>query len=98
MNPSVISALAALVGAAIGGLTSVLANWLSQRTQVRAEWRAHDRIRRQDLYKDFIDEATGVMSTRCSTTSRIFPHSAASTRRSAACAFSRRAKSQTKPT
>jgi uncharacterized protein YukE len=58
MNPSVISALAALVGATIGGLTSVLANWLSQRTQVRAEWRAHDRIRRQDLYKDFIDEAT----------------------------------------
>jgi hypothetical protein len=58
MNASVVSALAALVGAAIGGLTSVLATWLTQRTQVRAEWRAHDRIRRQELYKDFIDEAT----------------------------------------
>ncbi|CAB3789634.1 hypothetical protein LMG28614_02949 [Paraburkholderia ultramafica] len=58
MNPSVISALAALVGAAIGGLTSVLASWLTQRTQVRAEWRAHDRARRQELYKEFIEEAT----------------------------------------
>lgn len=58
MNASVVSALAALVGAAIGGLTSVLASWLTQRTQVRAEWLAHDRARRQDLYKDFIEEAT----------------------------------------
>ncbi|HWT36716.1 MAG TPA: hypothetical protein VN289_10555 [Paraburkholderia sp.] len=58
MNASVISALAALVGAVIGGLTSVLASWLTQRTQVRAEWLAQDRIRRQELYRDFIEEAT----------------------------------------
>jgi hypothetical protein len=58
MNASVISALAALVGAAIGGLTSVLASWLTQRTQVRAEWLAQDRVRRQDLYKGFIEDAT----------------------------------------
>jgi hypothetical protein len=58
MNASVISALAALIGATIGGLTSVLASWLTQRTQVRAEWRAHDLVWRQELYKEFIDEAT----------------------------------------
>ena len=58
MNASVISALAALVGAAIGGLTSVLASWLTQRTQVRAEWLAHDHVRRQELYREFIEEAT----------------------------------------
>jgi hypothetical protein len=58
MNASVISALAALVGAAIGGLTSVLASWLTQRTQVRAEWLAHDLAWRQDLYKAFIEDAT----------------------------------------
>jgi hypothetical protein len=58
MNASAISALAALVGAAIGGLTSVLASWLTQRTQVRAEWVAHDRVRRGELYKEFIEEAT----------------------------------------
>ncbi|MFL9931056.1 hypothetical protein P0D88_17730 [Paraburkholderia sp. RL18-103-BIB-C] len=58
MNASVVSALAALVGAAIGGLTSVLASWLTQRTQVRAEWLAHDLTWRQELYKAFIEEAT----------------------------------------
>ena len=58
MNPSVIPALAALVGAIIGGLTSVLATWLTQRTQVRAEWIAQDRVRRGELYRDFIEEAT----------------------------------------
>jgi hypothetical protein len=45
-------------GAAAGGLTSVLASWLTQRTQARAEWLAQDRIRRADLYKEFIEEAT----------------------------------------
>jgi hypothetical protein len=58
MNASIISALAALVGAGIGGLTSVLASWLTQRTQARAEWLAHDRVRRQELYRDFIEQAT----------------------------------------
>lgn len=58
MNASYISALAALVGAAIGGLTSVLASWLTQHTQVKAEWLAHDRARRQELYKEFLEEAS----------------------------------------
>jgi hypothetical protein len=58
MNASVISALAALVGAAIGGLTSVFASWLTRRTQVRAEWLANDVAWRQELYKTFIEEAT----------------------------------------
>ena len=57
MNASIISALAALVGAAIGGLTSVLASWLTQQTQAKAQWIAQDRGRRQELYKDFIEEA-----------------------------------------
>ena len=58
MDPSVISALAALTGAGIGGLTSVLASWLNQHTQARAQWLAQDRTRRQELYKEFIDEAS----------------------------------------
>jgi hypothetical protein len=58
MNASVISALAALAGAAIGGLTSVLASWLTQRTQVRAQWLAQEKMRRQELYKEFIVEAS----------------------------------------
>jgi hypothetical protein len=38
MNASVISALAALAGAAVGGLTSVLATGFIQKTQARAQW------------------------------------------------------------
>jgi hypothetical protein len=58
MNSSVIPALAALVGAGIGGLTSVLASWLTQHTQVKAEWLAHDRARRQEVYTAFIEDAS----------------------------------------
>jgi hypothetical protein len=58
MNASIISALAALVGATIGGLTSVLASWLTQQTQAKAQWIAQDRARRQELYKEFIEEAS----------------------------------------
>src|ERR1700730_6314370 len=57
MDASIISALAALVGATIGGLTSVLATWLAHRTQARAQWLAQETIRRQELYKEFIEEA-----------------------------------------
>lgn len=57
MDASIISAFAALIGAAIGGLTSVLASWLTQKTQTRAQWLTHETIRRQDLYKEFIEEA-----------------------------------------
>lgn len=47
MNASFISALAALVGATIGGLTSALASWLVTRTQARAQWLAEDILREQ---------------------------------------------------
>src|ERR1700739_3624599 len=57
MNASIISALAALAGAAIGGLTSFFTSWLTQRTQARAQWLAQDNQRRQELYKKFIEEA-----------------------------------------
>jgi hypothetical protein len=57
MNASAISALAALAGTAVGGLTSVVANWLTHRIQVRAQWLQHEN-RRQILYRDFIEEAS----------------------------------------
>jgi ferredoxin-NADP reductase len=58
MEASIISALAALTGTAVGGLTSVAANWLTHRGQIRAQWLHHERSRRQILYRDFIDEAS----------------------------------------
>jgi len=58
MNASVISALAALAGAAIGGLTSVVASWLTQQMQARTQQLVRDQGRRQKLYRDFIEEAS----------------------------------------
>jgi hypothetical protein len=58
VDTSIISAIAALTGAAVGGLTSGLAAWLNHRSQVRTEWGfLHEKSRRQTLYRDFIDEA-----------------------------------------
>src|SRR5262249_32662088 len=58
MDTSVITALAALAGATIGGLTSVVASLLTQRAQARDQWVAHYRFRRQELYKEFIEQAS----------------------------------------
>ena len=57
MDASIISALAALTGAAVGGLTIGMAAWLNHRSQVRTEWILQEKSRRQILYKDFIEEA-----------------------------------------
>ena len=57
MDASIISALAALTGAAVGGLTSGIANWRSQRSQVRAQWILHEETNRQTLYREFIEDA-----------------------------------------
>ena len=58
MDASIISALAALTGAAVGGLTSGITNWMNQRSQLRAQWLLHETNRRQTLYRDFIEEAS----------------------------------------
>jgi hypothetical protein len=58
MDASAISAFAALMGAAVGGLTSVTTGWMTQRTLARARWRERDKAHRQELYKAFIEEAS----------------------------------------
>jgi hypothetical protein len=58
MDPAYVSGVAALAGSAIGGLTSLGASWLTQRVQVSAQQLAHDVSRREDVYNDFIDEAS----------------------------------------
>jgi hypothetical protein len=57
MNASVVTAVAALMGAAIGGLTSVLASWLTQHAQAKAQRLTEDQLRRQEIYKEFIKDA-----------------------------------------
>jgi hypothetical protein len=58
MDSAYVSAIAALTGSVIGGLTSLLTTSQSQRSQLNAQLRQHDLDRREQLYKDFIEEAS----------------------------------------
>src|ERR1700675_3407012 len=58
MDIAYISALSALAGSGVGGLTSGLTTWLSQRAQARAGQLPHEMSRRDDLYRDFIVAAS----------------------------------------
>jgi hypothetical protein len=55
---SLISAVAALAGAAILAAGSFIRSWLIHHREVRAEWLTQVLLRRQDLYKEFIEEAS----------------------------------------
>ena len=54
MDVAYVSAISALAGSFIGGLTTGASTWLSQRTQARASQIAHEVSRREDLVRDFI--------------------------------------------
>ena len=58
MSPSTVPVLTALIGTAVGGLTSVAATWLVGRLQIRAQWLQKEKNGRQILYRDFIEEAS----------------------------------------
>ena len=58
MDPAYLSVFAAVAGSAVGGFTSLAASWLTQREQVRAQQLAHDVGSREELYKDFIEQAS----------------------------------------
>ncbi len=58
MNPAYLPAVAALLGSAIGGLTSVASAWLTQQHHARTSRLLRDKARRQKVYKQFIDEGS----------------------------------------
>ena len=58
MDSATVSALAALSGAVIGGVTSFGTSWLSQQTQAKVQARAHKLSQREELYKHFIEKAS----------------------------------------
>ena len=58
MDTAYVSALAALAGSTIGGLTSLATSWLTQRGQFSSQQRAVNLSHREDLYKNFIEEAS----------------------------------------
>src|SRR5262249_11175017 len=56
---------AALAGSTIGGLTSLATSWLNQYSQFRTQRHEHDITRREDLYRDFIEEASKLYVDAC---------------------------------
>jgi hypothetical protein len=58
MNVGYITAIAALAGATLGGLTSFASSWTTLHAQMKAQRLASSRSTRQDLYRQFIDEAS----------------------------------------
>lgn len=57
MEAAYISALAALAGSAIGGLTSFATSWTTQQAQTRAQRVANEKEKREALFGKFLDEA-----------------------------------------
>jgi hypothetical protein len=57
MEAAYISALAALAGSAIGGLTTFATSWTTQQAQARAQRLANEREKREGLFGKFLDEA-----------------------------------------
>jgi len=55
MNPATLSALS---GSAVGGLTSFLSSWIGQSSQLRSQVFLNDKSRKQELYREFVDEAS----------------------------------------
>jgi hypothetical protein len=53
-----ISALSALSGSVVGGLTTTGMAWLKQRAKARSGQLAHEFERREDLFRDFIVAAS----------------------------------------
>ena len=58
MDAAYLSALSALAGSMVGGLTLGLTSWLSERTRARAGRLAHELSSREVLFKDFIVAAS----------------------------------------
>lgn len=58
MDGSNFSTFAALAGSLIGGLTVSATSWLTLRVQLRSQRQEHDITRLEELYRDFIEEAS----------------------------------------
>ena len=57
-SPAYLSAVAALVGTFVGGITSIATSWLGQQRQTKEQRRARQKDELQGLYKQFILDAS----------------------------------------
>jgi hypothetical protein len=53
-----LSAIAALIGTFVGGITSIATSWLGQQRQTKEQRREHQKDELQGLYKQFILDAS----------------------------------------
>ncbi len=58
MSDAYLYAIAAIAGSVIGALATLVASWVSQRSQQKAERMSRAVSKRQELYEEFIDEAS----------------------------------------
>jgi hypothetical protein len=58
IDSAYLPAIAALVGSAIGGFTSLATTWLTQHGQAKLQQMTRDRVKRETLFAQFIDEAS----------------------------------------
>jgi hypothetical protein len=58
MDTAILSATAGLVGSLIGGVSTFAASWVTQRKLLGSQGRLHHASQRQQLYSEFIVEAT----------------------------------------
>lgn len=60
MDLAYVSALSALIGSVVGGLISGVSSWASQRVQAKSALLGQEKLRHEDLYRDFIVHASRV--------------------------------------
>jgi hypothetical protein len=62
MDSASLSAFSALAGAMVGGVTTIITSWTTQRAQSRSARIAEERARRDELYGKFLDETARLYS------------------------------------
>jgi hypothetical protein len=62
MDSAYFSAFSALAGAMVGGITTIITSWTTQRAQFRSARIAEERARRDELYGKFLDETARLYS------------------------------------
>ena len=60
MDPAIITALAAVMGSLVGGLTSFATTYFTQRNQAHRDLLTREVANREELYSQFIKEATNL--------------------------------------
>ena len=62
MDPGVTSALAAVMGASVGGLASLASTWLAERSRNRRHLLQGEIVKRESAYSEFIETASNLFA------------------------------------